>query len=167
MTGERERILATAIQLENDGRDFYLEAAGKVSNHLARKMLESLAEDELKHIQWLKETHRAAEDAGSINKAFYQRIVGIFAQAPEEVRREAAASKDDIEPLKQAIGMEQKAEEAYEKWSGETDREEVRRLCRLLADTERFHKQALENTIRYLSEPAEWFMKEESWNFEG
>ena len=163
----KDEILATAIQLEQDGREFYLDAAAKVSNDLARKMLTSLADDEVRHIEWIKQIDPGATSAASINKALYQRLKGIFADAPPEVRNTAVTSEDDFQPLKLAIEMEEKAEQAYTSWGEEAEQDSVKHLCNVLADTERFHRQVLQNTISYLKEPSEWFMKEENWNFEG
>jgi rubrerythrin len=167
MATGKEEILATAIQLERDGRKFYLDAAAKVTNPLARQMLESLADDEVKHIEWIEPIDPGSSSASSINKGFYERMKGIFADAPSDVRQAVAASDDDIQPLRLAIEMEEKAEAAYTAWGKETDQEDVRHLCTVLADTERFHRQVLQNTINYLKEPSEWFMQEENWNFEG
>ena len=51
MATEKHDIIRAAVQLELDGRKFYLDAAGKASNDLARQMFESLADDYLNYIE--------------------------------------------------------------------------------------------------------------------
>lgn len=167
MTVTREEVLGAAIQLERDGRKFYLEAADKASSDLARKMFESLAEDELHHIEWIEEVSPGANTSESANRELYGRLRLIFADAPEDVNLSVLISEDDLNAIGIAIGMEEKSLAAYEQWAEESDSEDVCSLCKALAGQERFHRQVLDNTRAYLDRTADWFMQEEQWNFEG
>ncbi len=166
-TGKQE-IIRAAIQLEHAGRKFYLDVADKASSDLARRMFESLADDELLHIEWIaKNLSPREETARATKKKTYDRLRGIFADVPETVREAAASSKDDIEAINLAIKMEEKSCAAYIKWADETDSDELRELCNVLADQETFHRELLENTIQYLERSGDWFMVEEGWHFDG
>jgi len=168
MATEKHEIIEAAIQLERDGHQFYLSMAAKASSDLARQMLESLADDELVHIEWIeRELSPGEEVAVGTKKKTYDRLRGIFADVPEEFRNAAASSEDDIEAVNTAIKMEEKTRAAYLKWAEETDSDDLRNLCNVLADQESFHREVLENTIQYLESTGDWFMVEEGWHFDG
>jgi rubrerythrin len=166
MTG-REEVAGAAVQLEKDGREFYLQAAAKTKSDLARKMFEGLAEDELHHVDWIEKISPGASTAQSANRGLYDRLKPIFADAPAGLRLSAELTDTDLEAIDIAIGMEEKSIAAYEKWATEDDSEDVQTLCKALAGQEHFHRQILENTKQYLDKTADWFMQEEQWNFEG
>ena len=156
----KQDIIRAAIQLEHDGHKFYLDAAAKTSNALARKMFESLADDELRHIEWIEQLAPGEKSAEAVNKELYQRLSNIFANAPESVRRTAEVTQDDIEAIKLGIDMEVKSRDAYLRWAEESETEELRSLCEVLADAERFHRELLENTIEYLEHSIDWFLQD-------
>ncbi|TET37741.1 MAG: hypothetical protein E3J72_05060 [Planctomycetota bacterium] len=167
MSKARKEILEAAIQLEKDGRKFYLEYAEKASNELVKKIYASLAEDEDRHIEWLKELAPEKPGLGDANRNIYRNLKDIFADAPQELRARAADAKNDIDGLRLGIEMEQRSEDAYRKWAGETDDSEAIALCNLIAEAERFHRQLIENAIEFLEETIDWFMQEEQWSFDG
>ena len=168
MATTKHDIIEAAIQLERDGHQFYLGLAAKASSDLARQMFESLADDELVHIEWIeRELAPGEEVAVGAKKKTYDRLRGIFADVPEELRNAAASSEDDIEAVNSAIRMEEESRAAYLKWADDTDSDDLRNLCSVLADQERFHREALENTIQYLQSTGDWFMAEEGWHFDG
>ena len=167
MAVTRDDVTQAALQLEDDGRMFYLDVAEKASNDLAKRMFESLAHDELDHVEWIKQMVPGVDTAGTANRRLYARLRHIFADVPEERLRKIAASEGDVQAINVALDMEKKSVEAYDKWAGESEDDDVRKLCGMLADIERFHVQVLGNTLEYLEHTADWFMQEEQWNFEG
>lgn len=158
-TGKQE-IIRAALQLERDGRKFYLDAAAKTSNPLARKMLESLAEDEVRHIEWMEQLTPGEKSAEEVNKNLYRRLSHIFANAPEAVQRTAEVAEDDMQAIRLGIEMEVKSRDAYLKWAEESETEEVRSLCSVLAEAERYHRELLGNTIEYLEHSIDWFLQD-------
>ena len=167
MATVKEQVLGAAIQLERDGRKFYLEAASKTASDLARKMFEALAEDELRHIEWIKAVSSGGSTTESANRELYGRLRPIFTDVSDDVQLSVLISEDDLEAIEIAIGMEEKSFAAYEQWAEESDNEDVCYLCKVLAGQERFHRQLLDNTRVYLDRTTDWFMQEEQWNFEG
>jgi rubrerythrin len=167
MPATKQDVLNSALQLEKDGRAFYLEAAGRATSDVVKKVLESLAEDELRHIAWIEKSYPEARSAEAANREFYQRLSGLFADVAEEEKDRAAASDDDLKALDYALDIEYKASAAYNAWEDDAVDGEVKDLCHVLAGVERFHAQLIQNTIEYLKSPGDWFMQEERWFFEG
>jgi rubrerythrin len=160
-----EGAIKAAIRLEEDGRDFYLAAAGKSTNVHAKKTFESLAADEAKHIEWIKERTAGVLDAATANRELYAALKGIFADASPESA--AASADEDIEAIDAAICMEQKSVEAYADWAANGPSDAIRKLGSMLVGIEKFHRQVLENAKEYLANPGDWFMQEEGWSFDG
>lgn len=167
MSGGKDDVLQTALQLERDGRKFYIDVAARTSSELVKKMFESFAEDEVRHIEWIQNLSSGGVTAGAANRELYGRLRHVFADVPENVRLSAELSEDDLKALDIAIDLEKKARIAYGKWADESDVEDVRDLCRTLEGMERFHEEVLNNTKTYLDRTADWFLQEEQWNFEG
>lgn len=156
----KQDIISAALQLERDGRKLYLDVAAKTSNAMVRRMFESLADDELRHIERIQQLSPGDKTAGEVNKELYQRLRHIFADMPAEVRRTAEVAESDVEALNLAIDMEVKSREAYLKWAEESDTEELSTPCNMLAEEERFHEELLENTREYLAYSIDWFLQD-------
>jgi len=157
----KEEAVAAAKQLEVDGRAFYLDKAKTASSEALRSMFASLADDEAKHLEWLDKLLPGIDSAASANKDLFARLKTVFTGPV------ADKAETDIEAIDVAIGMEDKALEAYTAWvdSGESD--EIKKLGTVLVGVESFHRQVLENAKEYLNSPGDWFTQDERWSFEG
>lgn len=160
MAISKQEIIRAAIQLERDGRQFYLDVAEKASSALAKQMFQSLADDEVRHIQWIEKLSPGEKSAAEVNKGLYQRLSHIFADMPEETRRSAQVAQSDMDALSLAIDMEVRSREAYEQWGKASEDDEVHSLCQVLAGAEAYHKELLENTREYLYHSIDWFLQD-------
>ncbi|MHC4663618.1 MAG: ferritin family protein [Planctomycetota bacterium] len=167
MFESRKEILEAAVKLERDGHKFWNDLAGKTGSEMVAGIFRSLAEDELKHIEWLEELASSGLDLGKANREIYGRLKGIFADAPKEVIDMAGTSKDDIDAFRLGLEMEERSEAAYRKWAGELDDPEAKALCVHIARAEAFHYQLIRNAMEYLDSTIDWFMQEERWLFDG
>jgi rubrerythrin len=156
----KQDVIRAAVQLERDGRKFYLDAAKKASSTLPKRMFESLAEDEAQHVEWIEKLSPGAKSAYEVSKATYQRLSRIFAEIPEETRRTARAARTDEEAINLAILMEVKSRDAYLKWGQESTDKAVKVLCDVLAGAEAYHKHVLENTRDYLNHSTDFFLQD-------
>ena len=160
MAISKQEIIRAAIQLERGGRQFYLDVAEKASSALAKQMFQSLADDEVRHIQWIEKLSTGEKSAEETNKGLYRRLSHIFADMPEETRRSAQVAQSDMDALSLAIDMEVRSRDAYEQWGEESEDDEVRSLCQVLAGVEAYHKELLENTREYLDHSTDWFLQD-------
>ena len=166
MSEQSNEIVRVAIKLEQDGHQFYLDAASNAASDATRKTFQSLAADEVNHIEWIKKIYPDIEPV-DINQQLYAKVKDIFAGAPADFRAAIRNSQSDIDALNRAIQLEDKAAAAYEKWAGEADLPDLKELCQKLAAVEKFHRQLLENMINYLEQTDDWFQKDENWMFNG
>lgn len=163
----REEVINTAIKLENDGIKFYKDIASKTHNELTKKMFESLAEDEIKHIEWINSQAPDVKTSGEFNEKLYSRLKKIFAEPDSAIVDAARGTQDDIKAIDIAIEMERSSQREYLYFSDETDDPDIEKLFAMLADIEGFHAELLQNSKEYLDKPHDWFMQEEGWMFDG
>lgn len=168
---KREDVLTSAVKLEKDGRDFYLDIASSAANEYAARTFESFAEDEKKHITWIKEmmdegSSFAHSDRQEVSR-IYGKLQSIFKTIPEDRKKELAAAPDDIAQIDIAIGKEEESIRAYGEWAEQADDEEIRKLFSILVDFEKNHRKLLNNMKSYLDSAGDWFMSEEQWIFDG
>lgn len=160
MSISKQDVITAALQLERDGRKFYLDASNKATSPLARQMFQSLAEDESRHIEWIENIAPGARSAEEVNQDLYKRLSHIFAEMPEETRRGAHMAQHDADAIALAIGIEIKSRDAYAQWARDADSKDVRDLCQVLAGVEDYHKKLLENTREYLNYSGDWFLQD-------
>jgi len=163
MSSVREEFLNSAIQFERDGFDFYTDAAKKAGTDLARGVFESLAQDELRHIGFLRTLSTGEATVKSENESLAARLKPIFKAAGDVV----AGAEGDIAALGLGIEREVKAVEAYTAAAADADDDEFRALCEVLVGVEQGHRQLLENVVEYLEHPDSFFLREERWIVEG
>jgi rubrerythrin len=167
MSMTKEQVINTAIQLENDGIRFYSEAASKSGNMLVKKMFEELADDEKKHIDWIQNFAPDVRTSGEFNRKLYERLKKIFADPPGDIKTNAESADNDIKAIDIAIGMENRSEEEYRRFSDSAGDPEMKKLFSVLAGIERFHANLLKDSKDFLENPQDWFMQNERWTFDG
>lgn len=164
MTKLREYMLQAlkdAVQMELEGRQFYLEAAQKVESAGVREILEYLAESEKYHIQKFNEIYLSlqqdpawTEDMAAFKPPRHEPYVCVLAMAKED---QGAGGKDDLQALKTGIKMEECSIAYYTKLARETNNPLARRFFMSIAHEERGHFLTLMDMHNYLSDPADWF----------
>jgi len=153
--------LKDAIQMEVDGRQFYLEAAKQVKNEGVRQILEYLAESEVYHIKKFNEIYHSlqkdpnwTETLAAFKPPKSEPYACVMAMTQTD---QAAGGKDDLEALKTGLKMEQCAIDYYTKLAKGTDIPLARRFFMSLAHEERGHYLMLLDMHNYLTDPADWF----------
>jgi len=167
MSATRDEFLNTAIQFERDGFDFYTQAAENAQSDLARGVLESLAQDELRHISYLRSLSAGEATVKSENEDLAARLRPIFKGAEGTVQQAAQAAEGDIAALNLGIEREDKAVRTYGDAARSAEDAEFRALCELLVGVEEGHRKLLENVVEYLEHPDSFFLREERWVVEG
>ena len=164
MTNVQEYLLKAlkdAIQMEVDGRQFYLEAAKKVKNEGVRQILEYLAESEVYHIKKFNEIYQSlekdpnwTEKLAEFKPPHGEPYACVMAMTQTE---QETGGKDDLDALKTGLKMEQCSIDYYTKLAKETPIPLARRFFMSLAHEERGHYLMLMDMHNYLTDPADWF----------
>jgi rubrerythrin len=175
MATEQDNTLAglkTAIQMEIDGKQFYLKAGKESSNEAGRKLLESLAVEEDVHRQKFEEIFKSIQDKNAWPEVDYKPDGGsslrtLFARATQQVGKSFKAAKSELDAVQTAVGMEGKTYDFYISQSQATPYPAARDFYEALAAQEREHQLILLDYQEYLKNPAGWFVEKERPTLDG
>ena len=164
------QTIKTAIEMEENGIDFYNKAEEKTSYPLAKKMFLSLAEDEKKHLNALSKI--IIDLKFSDFKRFFgekprQKIENIFRKVKNEIQERIAANPDELESLRIGMDMELGSVEFYQKALEKSKDNDQKAFLRRLVEEEKEHFQLLQNTHSYLKNSGDWFLWEERGLLDG
>jgi rubrerythrin len=155
------QALKDAVQMELEGREFYLQAAQKVKSAGVREILEYLAESEKYHIQKFNEIYQGlqkdpawTESMAEFKPPRHEPYVCVLAMAKEN---QASGGQDDLAALRTGIKMEECSIDYYTKLARETNNPLARRFFMSVAHEERGHFLMLMDMHNYLSLPEDWF----------
>ena len=155
------KALKDALQMEVDGRQFYLEGAKKVKNDGVRQILEYLAESEVYHIKKFNQIYQSlekdpnwSEQLAEFKPPKSEPYACVMAMGQVD---QGTGGKDDLEALKTGLKMEQCAIDYYTKLAKETPVPLARRFFMSLAHEERGHYLMLMDMHNYLTLPEDWF----------
>ena len=161
MDPELKEALDKARKLELDGIEFYTKAAQRCGVPSGKRMFESFAGDERRHLTIIGEV---AQGLGvDVEKMPMPRdeMRTLFSDAEVQIGEDTEASADEEEAVRIAMGMETESYRLY-KGAAEKARDDVtRRLFERLAREENQHYEMLENTLEYLSDNQKWFLSKE------
>ena len=153
--------LKDAIQMEVEGRQFYLDAAAKVKSSGVREIMEYLAESEKYHIEKFNQIYHDlqkdpswTETMAAFAPPHHQPYVCVLAMTKEN---QGTGGKDDLQALKTGIKMEECSIDYYTKLAKEVANPLARRFFMSLAHEERSHYLTLLDMHNYLTDPADWF----------
>lgn len=140
---EKKGPLAMALKFEQEGRDFFTAAAEKSGDPLTREIYEYLAMMELKHMEDIKRIAAQLKEKGSfpekITLSATSDKTGIFKEALKKVKREKVLAQEEVVALRDALALEFKGREMYEKLSHEAKDHNEKHFFDLLADEEQKH----------------------------
>ncbi|MFH1116351.1 MAG: ferritin family protein [Pseudomonadota bacterium] len=167
------KMLAAALEKEEQGRQFYKEAVSKCSNELGKQMFQRLMADEGIHIRRIKDIYTALEggqgwsDKWKAHQGEVEDLQKLFAERIEKLGPKVTAAAGDIEALEIGIEMEQGAITFYDDHLKEAADPLEREFVSLLADEERGHYAALKDLTLYLQNPESWFAEKEHHGLDG
>jgi rubrerythrin len=175
MITEQEKVLEalqTALLMENDGKECYLQAAAGSANEAGRKLLKSLAEEEDIHRNKLETIYNAISankswPAISFDIGRGARIRSAFAGTCEIIGVNVHGVATELDVLKTALEKEKKSYDFYERQAKQASYEVERDFYEKIAAEEREHELALLDYYEYLIDPAGWFVKTEHPSLDG
>ena len=175
MATEQEKTLEAikiAIQMEVDGKAFYLKASQQSGNELGRKLFQSLADEEDIHRQKFEEVYDTLR-----NKKVWQKVAlkldrekspkTVFSQAIGEIASGVKATATELDAVKMSMDMENKTYDFYKGSEKIASYDAERNFYKRLAAEESTHHLVLLDYYEYLKDPAGWFVKKEHPSLDG
>lgn len=175
MVDEQVKILEglqTAIQMETDGKAFYLKASRESGNEIGRKLLESLAAEEDIHLRKFEEIYQVVRSKKGwpeidVSPGKGEKPETIFARATEALDTGKRALNTELEAVQTAMTMENRSFDFYKAQSGKAQYDTQRAFYDALAAQERGHHQVLQDYYEYLVDPVSWFVGKEHPSLDG
>ena len=151
-----------ALKLEQEGKRVFTEAAASTSSRLAKQTFEFLAGEEDRHIEKILRFRESIEATGGADypdtedsnadaklKSFNNRLA--------ELRKDLESSESDAEAYRNAMQLENGAEEFYEEKMTEATDVRVKRFYKWLIDEEKMHARLLKSCLTFVEDPEAWF----------
>ncbi len=165
-------VLRIAIQMEIDGKQYYLKASQESGNELGKKLLQRLAAEEDIHRQEFKQIYNAIRNKKAWPETDFQpdggqRLRTVFARATEEIGSRVKAPATELDAIQTAMDMENKTYDYYTRQGKIATRDAERDFYHAVAAEEREHHLVLLDYYEYLKDPAGWFVKTEHPSLDG
>jgi rubrerythrin len=164
--------LETAIHMELDGQQFYLEASRSSKNELGRQLFKSLAAEEDIHRKRFEEIYQAIRrrqdwPSPPLRHDHTLGLKTIFATAVGRIGSGIKAAASELDAVQVAMDKENKSYDFYEERAGKAVFETEKEYYQALAAEERHHYLVLVDYQEYLSDPAGWFTSKEHPSLDG
>ncbi|MBI2287529.1 MAG: ferritin family protein [Chloroflexi bacterium] len=165
-------VLQTAIQMEIDGKGYYLKISQESSNKMGKELLQALAAAEDLHRLKFTEIYNAIRNKKSwpvvtLPPDRGKRLKTVFATATAELDTKPETLNSELDALQKAMDMENKTYDFYRNQEGKASHDVERTFYQSLAAEERQHHQVLLDYFEYLKNPAGWFVNKERHSLDG
>ena len=158
--------LEIARKMETDAIKFYNEAAGKTAYPAGKKMFQTIANDEKRHLEMISKLIKGLEITIQ-DVSPMKNVKTVFESMKDEMMAKVEASSDELEAFTVAMKMEQEGMEFYRKSLSEAKTDKEKALFERLMEEEKQHYRIFANTHQFLSDTGNWFMWEEHSIVEG
>ncbi len=157
--------LTSALEFENRIRDLYLEAVSRTDDPAGKKIFQTLADDEQRHVDYLESRLGEWQRQGEITVAALESVVPDRAL----IRKEAAALQSKIgqdtrglkqQMLAQALEMEIETSRFYRELIDQVSAGHRAMFARFL-EIEENHIETVQFELDHLSQTGFWFGFEE------
>jgi rubrerythrin len=151
-------IYEFAMKMEQDGEAFYREMADQTSAEGVQRILNMLADDEVKHYHVVKQMRDQAiapqmEDTAVLSQArnVFEQMQGQTFDAGQLVR-----GGPQLEVYREAQEIERKSRDFYQEKADEVSSATHRELMLRIAQEENRHYFLLDHMIEFVNRPQTW-----------
>jgi len=164
------KALQIAIQMEIEGKEYYLKASRESSHQAGKKLLQSLAGEEDVHRQKFEQIYRAIQAQKAWPVTDFQpdggkRLRTILTRAAGETGTKAPAT--ELDAVQTAMTMENKTYDYYQRQGENATYDAERAFYHTIASEEREHYLILLDYYEHLKDPAGWFVTREHPSLDG
>ena len=150
-----KEILASAIEFERFGVEYYRKFHELVGDEKAKPLMKGLSDDEKEHARILEEELKKLGGKAPVpaKETLERGLAEIF---PEKLRKNSIAAKDAISALKLGVRTEQRSIDFYSK-NATVGGARLKEIFQKLEKMERGHKELLEENLRFLEDDGVWY----------
>jgi len=160
---ESEKVkdaIKTAIQMEKDGYSFYKKAAAQTTSNMGKSIFESIANDELLHLEIFKKMFNdiVGKDEWNelVNSSKKYSNINVF---PKNLKEAAGANPDvnEIDALRIAMDSEKEAIDYYGEIKENLADQDVKKVIDEIIEQEKNHYSLLEKEFNHINKTGYWF----------
>lgn len=164
--------LKFAIQMELDGKKYYLQAGEKSSHPVGKELFAWLAKQEDHHRQTFEKIFKSIADrqgwpADHAKPSGSVRLGTIFGKAINSAAKNIVGNKAEVETTACAMDMEIKSRDYYQKQAELASSEAEKSFYTALAAEEQGHYLGLVDYKEYITDPVGWFTRTEHHLLDG
>jgi len=152
-------IYKYAMQMELDGRHFYIDLAKKSNNTGIKSILTMMAESEVKHYNVILNMQKNDKAQYSADTEVLTKVKNIFMRMKEE--KDIDVDVSQVELYKKALEVETNSEKFYLERAEEEKDPYRKEIYLTLAKEEKSHCVLLENIVNFVSQPVNWLENSE------
>lgn len=152
-------VFEFALKMERDGRDYYIELAGKSENTELRGVFEGLADDELKHIEVIQNL-RENRESGFVETNVLDTARNVFQKLAVRIP-EMRFAEETPDMYRHALRIEEESAAFYRSKAGEAEVPEVSETLRRIGAEEEKHALIITNLIEMVERPNQWLETQE------
>ena len=165
-------VLQFAIQMEIDGKAYYLKTSEESGNELGSKLLRQLAAEEDIHRQVFEQIYENVRSKQGWPELDFHHDEGkglktLFAQASERLGTDVKAASTELDAVQGAIDMEAKSYDYYQEQLKNATHDAEKGFYSAISAQEKQHQLVLLDYYEYLENPAAWFVKQEHPSLDG
>ncbi len=156
-----EEAIHTAIELENNVRDVYHDAAQKVTDPAGKKIFTVLAKEEQRHVDYLEDQMKHWRETGKVNPTRLNTAVPSHAEIDHASHNlSIVLSQEDrgteMDLLRRALAAEHETSGFYKKMVAELT-EEGKKLFEHFVDIEEGHVTIVQAEMDSINGTGAWF----------
>jgi len=164
--------LKVAMQMEIDGKEFYLKASKKSTNEMGVKLLQSLAEEEDIHRQKFENIFDSISKEKvwpviDLKSGEGKEFIETFIKSAGHLKNAKKALDSELRAVQTAMDMESKTYDYYKKQSKLSTFDGEKEFYDALSAQERQHHMMLLDYYEYLKDPSAWFVAKEHPSLDG
>ena len=164
--------LQTALQMEIDGKEFYLKSSKASKNKLGKELLKKLSAEEDIHREIFKKIYDTIKNKKGWPDAKFSGDGGkglrtIFAKALEVMDPSVNSMPEELDAVKTGMDMENKTYDYYNSQEKQAAYDAEKHLYESLAMQESEHYRILLDYYEFLKDPSGWFVKSEHTAVDG
>ncbi|MHC4139705.1 MAG: ferritin-like domain-containing protein [Planctomycetota bacterium] len=157
-------IYKYAMQMELDGKHFYLDLAKKTNNTGIKSILTMMAESEAKHYSVILSMQKNDKTQYSADTEVLTNVKNIFMKMKEE--KEIDVDVSHVEFYKKALEVETNSENFYLERADDEKGHHRKEIFLTLAKEEKSHCVLLENIVNFVSQHDNWLENSEWYNID-
>jgi rubrerythrin len=155
-------ILEQAMEIEQEGNQFYLQAAQTTQDKKGQEMFTALADDEQKHHDLIKRQHNSLTSDGNwvgsseIEPVAVDLDKPLFPRGEESLEKVVKINSNDWDALMFGLHIEMKSYDLYRKAASQIEDNLGKQMFEFLAGQEQTHSDILMMRYDFLFGPISW-----------